>query len=203
MNDCDNVDVREALPLLAHDLLPDGERLRVLLHLDSCDTCSGELVIIRNVIRSADIVVPPVDISVIAAAIPAYSLASASPGPAGAVFPNTPLPLAAHSRTAFPRALPWGPSVSSLRMAAAFLLGAAGISALAVRQVSHRTRGDVAVGKSAVVQPAGTAGVALIGTADVSDENLERLIRSMGEIKAQPPVEPEPVTPLALEGDAS
>ena len=70
MNDCQNVEVREALPDLAHGLLPATERARVQQHLDDCDDCAAELAIVRAVLAGA--AVPSIDVPRIAAAIKPY-----------------------------------------------------------------------------------------------------------------------------------
>jgi anti-sigma factor RsiW len=70
MNDCQNVEVREVLPDVAHDVLPEFERAQVQEHLDACDDCAAELAIVRAVLASAT--APPVDVSRIVAAIPPY-----------------------------------------------------------------------------------------------------------------------------------
>lgn len=70
MNDCQNIEIREALPELVHGALREIERAGVLEHLDECDDCAAELAIIRAVLGSA--AVAPVDVSRIAAAIPPY-----------------------------------------------------------------------------------------------------------------------------------
>jgi len=70
MNDCQNIDIREALPELVHGALPEIERARVQEHIDQCDDCSAELAIIRAVLGSA--AVAPVNVTRIVAAIPPY-----------------------------------------------------------------------------------------------------------------------------------
>lgn len=70
MNDCQNIEIREALPELMHGALPEIERARVQEHLDECGDCSAELAIIRAVRGSAPIA--SVDIARIIAAIPPY-----------------------------------------------------------------------------------------------------------------------------------
>ena len=70
MNDCQNVEVREALPDLAHGLLPATERARVQQHLDDCDDCAAELAIVRAVLAGA--AAPAVDVTRIVAAIRPY-----------------------------------------------------------------------------------------------------------------------------------
>jgi predicted anti-sigma-YlaC factor YlaD len=70
MNDCLNVEIREALPELVHGGLPEHQRALVQQHLDECGDCSAELSIIRAVYGSAAVV--PVDVGRIITAIPPY-----------------------------------------------------------------------------------------------------------------------------------
>jgi anti-sigma factor RsiW len=70
MNDCQDVEIREALPELVHGVLPDTERSRVEQHLDGCADCAAELAIIRAVLASAT--APGVDTGRIVAAIAPY-----------------------------------------------------------------------------------------------------------------------------------
>ncbi|MGI8549081.1 MAG: zf-HC2 domain-containing protein [Gemmatimonadaceae bacterium] len=183
MNDCQNVLVREALPDLAHGALPESERTRVLMHLDICDDCADELAIIRAVI--AITITPAVDVAAISAAIPAYPVHRDQ----------------VHQRRFHVAHL----NVAHLRLAAALLVGAAGVSALVV----EHQRGTVASSVTVAAGQAGSSlagqgsGVALVGTADLSDDNLAQLIQSMAHIDAVPPAEPDPVMPAVFDGDAS
>ncbi|HEY7896965.1 MAG TPA: zf-HC2 domain-containing protein [Gemmatimonadaceae bacterium] len=70
MNDCQNVEIREVLPELAHGTLAEVERVRVQEHLGACDDCAAELAIIRSVLESAPVI--PIDVTRIGAAIPPY-----------------------------------------------------------------------------------------------------------------------------------
>lgn len=191
-NDCQNVAVREALPDLVHGALAEGERTRILIHLDGCDDCADELAIIRAVIAIG--VAPRVDVVAISAAIPAYANHATQ---------------AQQRRFHIPHL-----HVAHLRLAAALLLGAVGVSALVME---HQRSGDTAAFHGAVASaPAGSlpgspvasstrqeTGVALVGTADLSNDNLAQLIQSMGNIDAMPPAEPDPVMPAVFDGDAS
>lgn len=176
MNDCQNVAVREALPDLAHGLLPDTERVRVLMHVRDCDECTDELSIIHSVMTIA--VAPKVDVVAISAAIRGYS---------------------SYSR-AEPRSRFRVARVAYLRLAAALVLGAAGVSAVVVQ---HERSGTISQPAPVASSNVSHSGVALVGTADLSDEHLAQLIQSMAHIDAAPPADPEPVTPAAFEADAS
>lgn len=70
MNDCKEVEIREALPELVHGVLPEPVRLRVQQHLADCGDCAEELAIIRAVLATMPAV--KVDTTRITAAIPVY-----------------------------------------------------------------------------------------------------------------------------------
>jgi anti-sigma factor RsiW len=70
MNDCQDIEIREALPELVHGTLPEVERARVHQHLTECGDCSAELAIIRAVRLTA--ATPSVDVARIVAAVLPY-----------------------------------------------------------------------------------------------------------------------------------
>ena len=70
MRDCANVRMRDLLPDLLHDRLPAVLRVEVETHVVGCADCRAELTILRSVVAIA--VVPRVDTSCIAAALPPY-----------------------------------------------------------------------------------------------------------------------------------
>lgn len=49
MNDCRNAEIRDQLPDLLHDRLTAGERAAVLAHVDDCAECRDELELLRGV----------------------------------------------------------------------------------------------------------------------------------------------------------
>jgi Putative zinc-finger len=49
MNDCQNAEIRDQLPDLLHDRLTAGERAAVLAHVDDCAECRDELELLRGV----------------------------------------------------------------------------------------------------------------------------------------------------------
>lgn len=173
MNDCQDVAVREALPELARGTLAEPARTRTQQHVDGCMDCADELAIIRSVLAVAERRTPPVDVAQIAAAIPAY------------------VPAVAVHRFAH------------LRLAAALLVGAIGISAVGVQMQRSWQPAPTASVARVHAAPSPQVGVALVGTADLSDDNLAQLISSMDDIEAVPPAEPEPLTPVPFEGGTS
>lgn len=188
MTDCPNVRVREVLPELARGVLAGAERGLVDEHVRGCGDCAAELAVLRAVLVTA--VVPVVDTARIAAAIPAYR---ADGTPSGT----------AHRA---PRARGIM-HVGYLRLAAALVLGAAGVSAISVGVMRGRAGSPAAVAARAAEShidfpgvPHGPpdGGIALIGTADLSDEGLAELVASMDRIEAAPLPEPGPVSAGAL-----
>ncbi len=178
MNDCQNVAVREALPDLAHGGLGDAERVVVLRHLDVCVDCTDELALIRSVIALGVSGTPRIHARAIAESVPAY-----------------------HSRAPGNRF-----SVTWVRLAAAVVIGAAGVSALVLqheRSVAGTTGTSASVGARVASAPGSQTGVALVGTAELSDDHLAQLIESMPQIDAAPPAEPDPMISPTYDGDAS
>jgi hypothetical protein len=70
MNDCNEIEIREALPEMVHGGLDAVVRGRVQLHLDQCADCTAELAIIRAVLSTS--VAPRVDVARIVSAVPPY-----------------------------------------------------------------------------------------------------------------------------------
>jgi anti-sigma factor RsiW len=81
-----------------------------------------------------------------------------------------------------------------LELAAACLIGAVGISTFAL----HNSRSGAT---PATITTAGAAsqGLALVNTSDLSDDGLAELTRDLDNLQAMPTVDPESVTPAALE----
>ena len=183
MNDCQNIDIRESLPELAHGALPESERARVQEHLDECEDCSAELVIIRAVRDSAPVATvdfATVDVARIVAAIPPY------------------------------RRQGFRVKRVYLELAAACLIGAIGISTVVVHHsnslaTSARANGAGANGaRAGVVSGARIAspGLALVNTSELSDSGLAQLTQDLDKLQAMPTSDPESVTPAALERTA-
>jgi len=70
MNDCNDIEIREALPEFIHGTLLERERERVREHIAECDDCSAELAIIRAVRLTA--AEPSVDVARIVASVAPY-----------------------------------------------------------------------------------------------------------------------------------
>lgn len=193
MNDCQDVTMREALPELVHGLLADAQRAAVEEHLRDCVDCTEELAILRAVLASSH--APRVDTVRIASAIPAYrpvpvtdALVTDGPVATPVVGDVTPI------RSA-PRVRRWRVDASHLRLAAAAAIAAVGISTvtLVARQRGASSADVPAATRSVAANSA--AGVALVGTADLSDAELASLIQDMNSVQALPPADPEPMSP--------
>jgi hypothetical protein len=71
MTECSNGEIRDLLPDLLHERLDAVDRARVEGHVATCEACSEELALLRD-LRSTIRRVPAIDTRMIAAAIPAY-----------------------------------------------------------------------------------------------------------------------------------
>lgn len=198
MNECMNVEAREALPDLLHGRLSALDTVTMKAHVDSCAACRTELALLRGIRDSR--LVPAIDVERIAAAIPAY----------GGAAPAVPQ----HERVS--RMTRFG----TLRVAAAAVLLAAGGWALSIASNSDRANvpdgGSVAAAAPVMVNtPSPTASIAetasasvatvemetqfaslsLIGGTDgLSDSDLEQLASDIESIDAVPSAEPQSVT---------
>jgi anti-sigma factor RsiW len=71
MIDCPNGEIRDLLPDLLHGRLGAEDRARVEQHVATCEACTAELALLRD-LRSTMRRAPAIDAAAIAAAIPAY-----------------------------------------------------------------------------------------------------------------------------------
>lgn len=71
MNDCPNADIRDLLPDLVHGRLDAGVRSTVDRHVAGCSDCAAEVALLRD-LRATLRRAPALDLSAIAAAVPAY-----------------------------------------------------------------------------------------------------------------------------------
>ena len=72
MIDCLNGEIRDQLPDYLHDQLPAPIRARVTAHVATCDACSAELALLRELHGSIQ-AAPTVDVGKIVAALPSPS----------------------------------------------------------------------------------------------------------------------------------
>src|SRR5947209_8562012 len=82
MRECENVDLRERLPELLNERLPDAERERVLAHVHGCEECAVEWALLRNARATLHAAAPQVDAAAIARAVSARLAAPAASPPA-------------------------------------------------------------------------------------------------------------------------
>lgn len=169
MNDCQDVDIREALPDLVHGTLTDAECARVQRHVEVCGDCAAELAIVRAVAAGAGAAVPAIpeiDVSRIAAAIPPYR----------------------RKQSRVKRVY--------LELAAASVIGAVGITSFALHSGRSSSAG---AGSAVISSLGAGSGLALVNISDLSDDGLAQLTQDLDQIQALPPADPESVTPVAFE----
>ena len=197
MIECTKREAREALPDLVHGRLSELDTATLRAHVESCASCTAEVALLREV-RSSAPLAPPMDISRIAAAIPA---AASVHVPAQA--------RRAPSRFQF----------ALVGLAAAAAIIAAGSLAVDRNEVTRLASTRVAVTDSpspvapqmstpaepAVVQ-GGEPSLALVAEVEgLTDAELETLIAEVDGMDGMPSVEPQSI-PLSLddiEGDSS
>lgn len=211
MNDCMNVEVRDALPDLLNGRLSALDTATMKAHVESCADCRAELALLREA-RSTSPIPPSIDVALIAAALPSYHAQAAT------------LP-AARESTVFSRT--W-------KVAAAIVLVVTG-GWIALEQRANSTSGGPQVATSPEVAPASSpvresppstvaapspetapvstgagsnrevqvASLSLVGsTADISDADLEQLVAQLDAIDSMPAGEPPPVTITVEDIDA-
>lgn len=69
MTDCTNGELRDLLPLLAHDALEAGDAARVRQHLATCADCRAELALLATARDAFDAATPAISTSAIAAGV--------------------------------------------------------------------------------------------------------------------------------------
>lgn len=172
MSDCPNADIRDQLPDLLHGHLDAASRARVESHVRECAACRQELEMLRRVRASVQEV--PVDVARIVSALPAPSVR---------------------------RRRTWNARV--WQMAAAVVFLTAGGSAIA-RYVSHAgvhdsTRTGVVASRGdseAATNGAGDVELSVgYGYSDLTDAQLESLLKDVEHITAVPLAEPEATVP--------
>ena len=211
MNDCMNVEVREALPDLLNGRLSALDTATMTAHVESCADCRAELALLREA-RSTAPLAPGIDVARIAAAIPAY-------GGAEVTVP------AARERT--PISLVWKFAAAVVLVATAgwLALEQRGAATSEVPQVATAPlaapkaspTGEPSPSTIAPESPEATsprtapvpnrevqvASLSLVGsTADISDADLEQLVAQLDAIDSMPADEPSPVTITVEDIDA-
>ena len=70
MNDCSNAEIRDQLPDLLHERLDTSARAAVMAHVATCIDCTEELQLLRDVLGMIDARTPRVDVAMIVSALP-------------------------------------------------------------------------------------------------------------------------------------
>ena len=209
MTDCPNAEMRDRLPDLLHERLEASARTAVVAHVEQCDDCRAELMLLREARFALSSNVRAVDVTSIASVVIART---ASP--------------AAVERTRRRAARsPW----TDWRVAASIAVLAVGGASFAV--IRARQQQPVAAPVPAAVLPSvalpapqsatdterrvsqatpnsATAASAELsaagGVGDLSDSDLRALLDDLNSIDAMPSAEPEPVTVrVAVPGSGS
>ena len=208
MNDCMNVEVREALPDLLNGRLSALDTATMKAHVESCADCRAELALLRGA-RSTAPLPPTIDVARIASAIPAYGGAEVT---VPAVRERTPISRLWKFAAAIVLAATGGwlaleqrgaatsevPQVATAPQAEpkSFPIGEPSPSTVAAGSPERTSSRNAPEPKREVH----VASLSLVGsTADISDADLEQLVAQLDAIDSMPDDEPSPVT-ITVEG---
>ena len=206
MTDCPNAEMRDRLPDLLHERLDASARAVVMAHVDQCDDCRAELVLLREASVALTSGVRAVDITSITRVVIGRT--------AGAQEPTR--------RRARSPWMDWRVAASIAVLA----VGGASFAVIRARQqpvaapvpaaVSHSVRAPIAQqvatdterrashATPTPVVPANAELSAAGGVGDLSDNDLRALLDDLDSIDAMPSAEPEPVTVrVAIPGSGS
>ncbi|MDE3174187.1 MAG: zf-HC2 domain-containing protein [Gemmatimonadota bacterium] len=178
MTECGNPEFRDALPDLLHGRLDDAARARAEAHVRDCGACRRELALLGS-LRAA-MPQPAVNVAAIAAALPAPRRRSA-----------------------------WTSHLWQMAAAVVFLVvGGSGvvtylrrtprIDSTAMATVAATTRvaaGHESAAASTSGQPADVELAVGYGYTDLTEAQLESLLKDVQDIKAVPMAEPDQSTP--------
>ena len=203
MNDCMNVEVRDALPDLLNGRLSALDTATMTAHVESCADCRAELALLREA-RSTSAIAPSIDVARIAGRLPSY-------GGAEVTIP------AARERTVISRMWKFAAAIVVVAAGGWLALEQRGAATSDVPQVA--TAPQAAPESSPIREPSPAivaapspeiapsrnasgpnrevqvASLSLVGsTADISDADLEQLVAQLDAIDSMPADEPSPVT---------
>jgi anti-sigma factor RsiW len=211
VNDCRNAEIRDQLPDLLHDRLSAGAREAVLAHLGDCAECRDELELIRAIHRVVMSGTPRIDVARVVSALPKPGASVVSIRPSRSRWADwriaaaiTVVAIGGTSVALLNRA---GPSVrpDSVTFVAP-------VPSDTPASLSRST--NVAPSKSVEAQPvsvaetsaSNAAALDAAGTADqgsdsvmegrlrgLNEEQLRKLLDDIGQLKATPVTEPEPI----------
>jgi anti-sigma factor RsiW len=181
MTDCPNATLRDRLPDLVNGRLSPDERRELEAHVGTCAECAAELALLRD-LRASMARAPRIDPARVAAAVPAYRA---------------------------PARRSWGGWRTAAAITAILVGGA---SVVVVRQDSRRGLDSSvpsvpsAEGAARAIPPASRELAAASGAAsDLSDRELQALLKDIESIDAVPSVDvenPVPVTPVSPQGES-
>lgn len=196
MNNCVNVEVRDALPDFVNHRLSELDAVTMREHIESCADCQAEVAILREVRASARLA-PAMDVNRIASALPAYR----APMPDVSRVGSRRL-WAIVATAAIVAVGGWGvtrqsvsddssPSVAVVAPSTTSIPAASTSSELPAPVIPSGSAAKP-VEKPAEVQ---VASLSLVGaTDDLSDADLETLVSALDGIDAMPSAEPGSVT---------
>jgi anti-sigma factor RsiW len=205
MSDCMNAEVRDALPDLMHGRLSDLNTATMTAHVETCADCREELRLLEEIRASAPIA-PRIDVSRIVAALPAPMPAAAdqlvASAPARARRSSSTLwKLTAAAALLVTGSLTFA---TARRQATADPVAATSVAAPvasapamspAITQVAIAPVASAAIVPGSQTSQIKPAGLSLTGgVQDLSDDQLESLVKGLDNVEALPSGEPEPVT---------
>lgn len=195
MNDCVNVEVRDALPDYLNHQLSDLDTATVRAHIESCAECRAELELLRSVKTSAAFH-STLDYERIARAMPAYG---------GAVLRGRVRAPAVASRSWLLAAAAavvvvggWLYTRSDITDSSTFVPTVAVSSEPKTTTSENTPPVNTPDAKATTPEPAKEIEIASLslvsGTDDLSDADLEQLVSELDAIEAVPAEEPSSVT---------
>jgi anti-sigma factor RsiW len=227
MRECENEDLQDALPEFAAGRLAGAERARVAEHVAGCAECAAEVEMLRVARQVITQDAPPADVERIVAMLPAPpQLAQPAPEPAPEPAGRPALVLSgtgtaaraagSHGKRAA-RGPGYRPVWSGWRIAAAVsVIAIGGLSVAVLRDLAGAHGDPVTVPAVVATSGAGSAGsipeadtenIAASdpglavggGLADLSEGEMEGLLKDLDGIEASPSGEPDAAAP-ALHG---
>jgi|SRR5579863_190328 anti-sigma factor RsiW len=209
MRECDNEDLRDALPGYVAGRLAGPDRARVAEHVTGCADCAAEAELLRVAQQVMTRDVPRIDVGRIVAALPAPPRAVAR-SDAGIATAGRGARAVAQRPV---RASGFRPIWTGWRIAAAVsTIAVGGLSVAVLRNLVADRHGPAALPpvvasatpQSAPATPGGdTEHIASAGTgmalggglSDLSDVEMEGLLKDLDGIEASPPDEPDAAAP--------
>jgi hypothetical protein len=202
MNDCVNAEIRDRLPDLLHERLDQGVRASVMAHVESCADCQAELALLRSVNEMLTRATPRVDVSTIVKALPSppavrrrwstWRLAAAA---AVIAVAGTSVMVIANRRTTNAPIATMVATAKTTDSVGAESLSASTPSASPSPEQVVASQPSTAPSRGAQgSEAAGEPGLAMTGRlGELTDDELEQLLREIDEMEAVPLSEPEPV----------